>query len=518
MTDRYGKHPPDEPVIGASYPPSPSRIPPATGSFPSSSTYREDEYAEEEWDEEDDGYSDRYAEDEYPEEYYGATPARQPMFYVFIALAVVVGAAIIFLLYSVFKDSGEEQTTGGTIPAGKLQTLLDSPRNGDRIEIAKVTDVSVRASSSDALARFELFVNDRSVDQVAAEAPVSGTTYSASLKLTFDRKGEYTVYVRAITSAGGFKDSDKIKVIAIEPVGDLPRQVGGRVLATVNLRTGPGENFDQAGTLAPGQEVKILGKSRDGDWLLVDVDGGRWVKRTAIQEEDSLSLVPVREPTPTPAPQPTNTPQPSPTATPSASPTPVNAPDLVPTNAVLIDGGQHLRVTVANIASAAFTGSLVVNVNGVGADPATKAFAVNIPANGSTTLDFDLNPPVTGQKTAQVRVDPDNAIRETNEDNNAATFVLQPAVEPPNLTIANPQISATTVTVTVRNDGGEFKSALVVVRLVLGSATVEVNKTIALAKGQSETFTLARPPGQGEATVTVLVGGQSLASAKITLP
>ena len=83
MTDRYS---PDEPIIGASYPPSgPVSTFADDGSYigASTATYVDDEEAE--WDDGYDEYDPEYDEDY--DDFYGGAPARQPMFYVFIGLA-----------------------------------------------------------------------------------------------------------------------------------------------------------------------------------------------------------------------------------------------------------------------------------------------------------------------------------------------------------------------------------------------------------------------------------------------
>jgi hypothetical protein len=60
----------------------------------------------------------------------------------------------------------------------------------------------------------------------------------------------------------------------------------------VNVRSGPGTNFQPVGTLQPGTRVLVLGASEDGEWLNIVLEDGSngWV---------SASLLSI-EPTPTP--------------------------------------------------------------------------------------------------------------------------------------------------------------------------------------------------------------------------
>ncbi len=512
MSERYGSYPPDEPVIGANYPPPPPAPPGqphdsgSIGAPPRPPAWlppaEEDEWEEGEYEDEQ-----GYDEDEYYDDggYYSDTPARQPMFYVFVGLAVLVAGLLIFLLFSFFKGSDGSTPTA----AADIAVRIDAPAKDERIEVGKPKDVLVSATSNETITRIQLFVNDQAVDEVAITDVPANKQYQATLRLQLPRKSEFTIFVRVTTSSRATKDSAKIKVVGVEAIGERPTSIKGKVVAPTVARTSPRDDAEEVRRLNTGEEVNIVGKTRDNEWLLVDIGAGepRWVKRNAIQEQDSLALVQVREPTPTPGPTATNTAVPSPSPSPSSTANP-NAPDLAPTNAVLIDGGTRLRVTIANLASAGYSGPLVVAVSGVPADPAKQVFSVAIPANGSTTVDFSLNPAVTNQATVQVRVDPDNAIKEANHDNNNATFVLTPPAESPNLAITDAAVDGQSIKVTIRNTGGELKATEVTIRITVGSGALEQKQTLALAKGQSATISLAKL-GTGQATVQLFFGTQA---------
>ncbi len=512
MSDRYGSYPPDEPVIGASYPPSVTSAPDepyisASGYGPQDDDYEED----------DEYYDDEYDDDEYYDDgYYEETPARQPLFYVFVGLAALVGGIIIFLLITLLNGGSD----GSKAAATDFKVLIQSPLPNARIEVGKAEDVAVSAKSTEQITRFELFRDDQSVDSqsLTSEPGTDGTyTANATLKLpAFDRKGTSKIFVRVTSVSGAHKDSDPVTLIAIEPVGAKPQTIKGKVIADAGVHDAPQDESPVTSTITSGAMVTILGRTTDSSWLLIDVQNGRWVKRNAIEPQDSLDLVPVRDPTPVPAPSPTNTT----VATPSPQPSPTvdaNAPDFVAQNASLEDGGARLQVTVTNSSAHSYTGPLVVAVSGVNPGTLTQVFSVNLPANGSTTVSFDLNPVVSTQVTATVRVDPENAIKEANEDNNRVAVVLQPPVAQPDLVITNSAIGPDSVTVTIKNNGGALPSSSVKVRLSLdnGNAT-DSTKSIALAKGQEISFAVPRP-GNGDCTVTVLVDDVPVASSKITI-
>ncbi|MGE0598308.1 MAG: CARDB domain-containing protein [Dehalococcoidia bacterium] len=520
----------DEPVIGATYapplPPQPSVIgephyiggtPPAyddamamgTDEDYDNESYEDDEYDDAYYDEDDEyGYYDE-------EDYEDAVPARQPMFYVFVALAALVGGIVVFLLFSLVNnsDDGGTPSLGGT----KFAVVIDSPPAGTKINIGEPSEVVVQASATEPINRFELFVGDKLTDTVNVTETPPDNKYQAVLKFTLPTRGDYELMVKVTASSGATKDSSKTKVTAIEPVGERPQTIKGKVVADSTLRIGPGENYAEAGTLTAGTEVVIYGKNRSVDWLLIDTQQGqRWVKATAIEELDSLALVPIRDVTPTPAPTqpPTATTEPSPSTTTSPTPNP-DAPDFVPTNAVLLNGGAALRVTVQNSSTNAYNGPLVVSVSG---DVPAGEIVIDakLGANGTATVDFDVNPPITTTgKKAVVSVDPKNAVKESRENNNEATFVLLPPEESPKITIDAPVVSDK-ITVTIRNTGGPMGATTVTVRVKAGDSEAAQSQNIALANNQTATFVVSKP-GTGAATVDVLINGQVAASADFNI-
>lgn len=515
MSDRYGSYPPDEPVIGASYPPNSPAEPdePYIGGGVSAPY-------------EDDGYDDQYDDDQYEDDgyyddaYYEDAPARQPVFYVFIAAAALIGGVVIFLLFTLLSHGGGSSTPATTVVASGFSVIIDSPTQNARIETNKATDVMVRAKATEPITRFQLLVGTQIVDnQPAPGSPAADGTYSITLKLpAFSDKGENKILVRVTAQSGKTKDSDPVNIVIIEPVGDKPLFVKGKVIADATIREGPGDDFPVVGTLTAGTDVKILGKTRDATWLLLDIDTGRWVKRNAIQESDSLDLVPVKDPTPVPQPTATNTPVPSPSAT--ATPTPnAAAPDFFVAGVTLTAGGATLQVTVGNQSTSSYTGPLVVSAGGVTAGTLTLVFNVNIPANGSATVNFDVNPPVTTEKTALIKVDPDNAIKEVHEDNNSASFPLKPAVESPKIVIATVDPSGASIAVSIQNDGGPLNDASVTVRATIGGSASEQSKTISLAKGQNASFSVNKPGSGAGATIQVLIDGTVVATQTgVTIP
>lgn len=537
MNDRTPTdYPEDEPVIGGTFaraaapPLEPPGTPRYIGALPATEYVEEEptigyaypddgvEYAEES--EYDDG--EYYDEDDayYDEDEYDRAPAKQPMFYIFVALSALVGGIVVFLLFSLVNNGGDDGDPAAAAATG-FAVKIESPPKDKRVEIGRSEEVLVLASATEPIVRFELFVGDKLTDTVNVSETPADNRYRAVMNLTPTTKGTYQISVKVTASSGATKTSDKVQIIAFEPVGGRPQTIKGKVVADTTLRTGPADSYAEAGTLKAGQDITILGKSKAVDWLLVSSpQGDRWVKRTAIDNLDSLDLVPVRDVTPTPAPTqpPTSTtlPSPSPSETTSPSPSP-NSPDFVPSSASLAEGGSKLRITVQNVGSAAYSGPLVVSLAG---DVPGGQVVVNaqLAANGgNATVEFDISPPVTeAGKKALVTVDPGNAVKELREDNNGATFVLLPPDEAPAIVMGAPTVGASNVTVTIQNTGGPMPATTVVVRVKAGDSAAEQSQTIALAKDQTATFTVAKP-GTGAATAEVLINGQVVQSASFTI-
>ena len=517
MSDQTGSYPPDEPVIGANYP--------GTGVAHGDAATVDDG--------DSDDYASPYDEDEYYDDrYYESEPGRQPLFYAFIAVAALVGVAVVFLLYN-FISKGDS-TNAAQPDSVQFRVRLDAPQNDEHMEIGKEKPVQVTASSNEQITKFQLFIDDKPDTEVAVTEEPPDRIYTQQLKLSLPKKGDYTLFVRVTSQSKASRDSTKIHVVAVEPFSEQAVSVAGKVQTTTSARRQPRDDGDEVRRLNPGDQVKIIARTQGTDWLMIEGANSSdilWVKAAAIQTQGPLTDLPVRDaPPPTTVPA-TNTatvpaqPSPSP-ASPYAGPSPspvASTIDFVPTGASLVENGRKLRITVSNLGSSNYSGPLVVSVTGVG-DQQRTVFSVNISPNGATAVDFQLADAVTTLVTAQVRVDPDNAIRETNEDNNVATFGLTPPIEPPGLAITGVDIRGVEVAITITNSGGELKATDVTVRLTFpgGGSTTSLTQTQNSrpgAKGQSTVIRMTKPNPSGPASAQLFINGQPQTTAfNFTLP
>ena len=455
--------------------------------------------------------------------YYAASPARQPLFYVLLTIAAAIGAAAIFFIVREFSDGDGGTSDGGPAGAIVLQIALASPSDGDRLNAGEEIEFVARASSTGVISRFELIIDDRLATQAVAEElpPLEGSSatparvFGATLRSTFDRRGDHQVRVRAV-AGDNVKESSRIFVVVVE----APREVRvlGRVLATTALRTGPGDHFAEVGTLQAGTDVRLLARASSGQWLLIEdrVAGERWVRANAIQVEGDVESLPIRDTAATSTPGGAV----SATATPDRGTTPVPSglPDFVPTDARFVFSGASrlaLRVTIRND-GASYNGPVVVSVNTApGATVSSQlTFQLSLASGRSAVADFDVPTAPPGRVDITVRVDPANSIRESNDDNNSATFrsVASPA-EPPDIQVAvtiQPGANGSIV-VTVSNSGGPLQSTEVRVVLRVAGQEQTAAKTVSLGKDESTTFTFAKF-AQGDGSVQVSLNGVPAAS------
>ena len=85
----------------------------------------------------------------------------------------------------------------------------------------------------------------------------------------------------------------------------LPTYVAEIIGELVNLRSGPGSDYEVLTIIPLGDEVELVGKTADGEWILVRTNEGQegWIYRELLQPEtDAKMAVLTPPPTPTPGP------------------------------------------------------------------------------------------------------------------------------------------------------------------------------------------------------------------------
>ena len=157
-----------------------------------------------------------------------------------------------------------------------------------------------------------LSVQPERLATIGGQATYRGTTDASNGELTAE------LVFGPVTGAGKLvvvlvDGTQAVAPITVRPVVVAPTKA-------VNLRTGPGASFDQAGELPAGQSAVVLGKNADGSWLQVRMAGEplAWVSGGVVKVTGGLDSVPVVMPTP------------APTAPPTVTQTPTNTPSPIP--------------------------------------------------------------------------------------------------------------------------------------------------------------------------------------------
>ena len=539
--DRPGP-PDDEPLIGGSAPDPP---PPSRGPSPAPDdegvigvTPREPVRTVDPWEAQrlrrDRADLRNYGRDGPRAGYYGATnrsPGRTAAIYLFTILALAIGGVLIFLLFQVLNDNGGTPVDPEETPAPPpvvAEARIESPTPGERINVGEDVTVIVRVVSAEEIVRFELLNSGIVTDQEFSGRVTGENTYGAVLTSRFEAAGAYDLVVRAYTASGGQIVSDPIRVVAIPVAQETPEvAITASVVALTSLRLGPDEAFSQAGTLEPGQVVTVIGKTLNQQWLQVETGGGLWVRFSAVDiAPGDLVRVEVVEPPPRPRDTPTPPPDdpqteagtPTPTPTGDAQPPP-NAPDFLPSNAEPIEGGTILRVTFTNASTNPYSGPVVVRLEGVPASPPEQVLTVAMEPNGAAAVNFTISPPITEQTTVTVTLDPDEAIAETNEDNNVTEFIIVPPPEGPVLSI-RATVTGGMLSVVIQNDGQALSTndARLVVS-VPGETTTRTISPLAIPDNESATIGGIAAPRTGESIrVTLFIDGINVATASVPNP
>ncbi|MBN1202882.1 MAG: ABC transporter substrate-binding protein [Anaerolineae bacterium] len=180
----------------------------------------------------------------------------------------------------------------------------------------------------------------------------------------------------------------------------------------LNVRTGPGFNYDKIGQVSQGDVLRILGAIPDYSWLNVDYQGGvGWIKTEYTETGGDLATVIVLQPPPTP--------------TLAATPTFTIAPytDLV-IDTVVLNPAQPVpnkpftaTVTIRNTGGGA-AGQFSVAATFEPGSVYTSAFVNGLAGGQSTQVQLTGTLIGTGVFTVAVIADLNNEVQENNENNN----------------------------------------------------------------------------------------------------
>ncbi len=182
---------------------------------------------------------------------------------------------------------------------------------------------------------------------------------------------------------------------------------------TLNVRTGPGFEYDKIGKVKKGEKYRVLGAVADYTWLVIDYQSGiGWVKAEYVTILGEISEVSIVQPPPTPTP--------AATATATLSPNPDIVIDTVILNPAQPIPGKPFTatVTVRNGGGGA-AGQFAVAATWKPGEVYTSAHVDGL-AGGQTTqvqLSGTMGT-ATGIYQVAVVADLNNDVAESNEQNN----------------------------------------------------------------------------------------------------
>ncbi len=365
-------------------------------------------------------------------------------------LALLLAALLVLSACNLTRQPPTSAPVTAQPGSGKPVVTISAPKGGEEFVVGSDVFVSASASDTVGVTRVQLIANNQIVKTVTSESPAGDRSMNVLLDFRPAAAGDVRLQVVAFRGAVASDPAtvditvraSQAQVTATAApqtrVPDInPNDPTCRALVNVglNLRTGPGTQFDRITVLPAGTVVPIVGRIGSNQWWQVRFGATiGWVSAAYVTVYGICTAVPVIA-TPVPPPTvPPTVPPPTvpPTFTPTlASPTP-GLPDLVvasivgPTS-VTIPAGEttataSYSVTIANTGSGG-TGQFNSTITVLPGGTAQELSAVsNLNAGESIALTIALVFDAPGSYTLRVLVDSDSEVDEVSEVNNTGTL------------------------------------------------------------------------------------------------
>lgn len=249
-----------------------------------------------------------------------------------VLIVAIIGAAILL-----FRNNQPVAETG--VPS----VIITSPVNGTEFDVGQRVVVQATATDAIGVVRMELWVGGQRVTQAVSPVEKGQSPFTAVLNWTPTVEGSYSLSVRAFNATGRQSAPTTInlnvvgsvltpKATATDTPTETPAAIGtpmGTVRTDLNVRSGPGTQYDIIGRLAANTDVEIVGQNSAGTWWYIvypNAVGERgWVAAEYVPSSNA-ALVPLVE-APTATPTPTETPSPTPTTEATGTPIPTSTPE-----------------------------------------------------------------------------------------------------------------------------------------------------------------------------------------------
>lgn len=376
------------------------------------------------------------------------------MMRVYQVLLMIVGLLVLSACNLSTQPPTPEPIDVPTLQAGGKPTVtITSPASGDEVVVNAQIFVTANATDSVGVTRVQLIAGNQVVKTVSSESPAGQTNFPVLLDYTPRQTGEIELQViafRGATASDPAEVTINVRANQAQVTATIAPNPGGggsfpvidpndptcRALTNtgLNLRLGPGTNYDRLRVLAAGSVVPIIGRLADNTWWQVrsNVDVG-WVFAQYTSVYGVCTAVPVVAAPPSPTPPgfvPTATPSrtPTPTNTPAATNTP-GRPDLVitnisgPTTVSASAGVQTYSVTISNTGSGP-SGAFANRVSLPDGTLSDLGVVANLAAGESISLNFtvDFSAVAPGIYGLEAQADSDGQVAEISEVNNSASI------------------------------------------------------------------------------------------------
>lgn len=366
-------------------------------------------------------------------------------------LALLLAALLALSACNLTRQPPTSESVVTPPSGGKPTVTISAPQNGEEFVAGNAVFVSANATDSVGVTRVQLVANNQIVKTVTSEA--SAGDRSMNVLLDFRPAAAGSVRLQVVAFRGAIASDPATVDITVRAsqaqvtataapqtrVPDInPNDPTCRALVNVglNLRTGPGTQFDRITVLPAGTVMPITGRIGSNQWWQVRFGATiGWVSAAYVTVYGICTGIPVIA---TPVPPPTTPPTspPPPTLAPTFTHTPVSPtpglPDLVvasivgPTSLTIPAGETSVTanysITIANTGSGStgqFNSTITVLPGGT---PQELSAVSNLSAGESIALTIALLFDAPGSYTLRVLADSDSDVDEVSEVNNTGTL------------------------------------------------------------------------------------------------
>ncbi len=398
-----------------------------------------------------------------------------------IALFLIAVPLIILFLFVGGGDDNDNQT-----PTSQTQVVFDDPQSGDELTLGQETEILVSAQDPVGIESITLKANGREIDTLRGEDGV-GDPPQFTFLWTPDRAGSRRLEAVATNLNGDTSPTISITVTVIDPDAtptptETPEGVlNGTATVNANVRAAADEGSERLGGLTAGDEVEVVGRRDDNEWLEIIFPLGSndtgWVFAEFITLDGDIDDLPIDA---------TSTPEPEEV-------------DLEPTGLDL-DSDNLVIVSIINNGNVAFEGGQVDiavtlgETDNLDEDSQTVTVSVgSLDTDESETVTLD-GIEVTEERSVTVQIDSSNSVEESDEDNNSISATLgEPATGENDLAIADINLDDDDkVVVTLSNEGDTDLTGKIITLLVRTPAgeLASTEVTLDIAPGETQDVTL----------------------------